>query len=117
MTFKEWLDIWVQSGHLADRGCGLGKYCMARIGDIGPYECGNVEIIPFEQNSADGHLGKKENDTVGKNISAGLKGRQFSEEHKANLKEAFRLRRSRGEWQKKLSAARHLYNLRLKEQK
>lgn len=53
MTFPEWMSIWGQSGHLAERGRGQGRYCMARFRDIGPYEVGNVYITKFAANVED----------------------------------------------------------------
>jgi hypothetical protein len=50
LTFEEWLGIWKASGHLAERGRRRGQYVMARFGDRGAYETGNVEIIPAEVN-------------------------------------------------------------------
>ena len=55
-TFEQWLYVWEQSGHLAERGRTKGKYCMARKGDKGPYSIDNIEIIPFEQNNRDQHI-------------------------------------------------------------
>lgn len=54
MTFPEWVRLWDESGHWSER-C-RGGYCMARIGDTGPYKAGNVAIITFSQNSKDGYL-------------------------------------------------------------
>jgi hypothetical protein len=49
LSYDEWLEIW---GDKIDyRGKGKGKYCMARKGDQGAYEIGNVEIMLFEQNN------------------------------------------------------------------
>lgn len=53
LSFNEWLEVWQQSGRLVDRGRGRGKYCMGRVGDTGPYAVGNVNIIAYEQNSAE----------------------------------------------------------------
>lgn len=53
LTFPEWWEIWESSGHWDERGRGKGRYCMGRIGDVGGYAIGNVEIIKHEQNSAD----------------------------------------------------------------
>jgi hypothetical protein len=53
LSFEEWLDIWRSSGKLSKRGRGKGKYCMARLGDRGPYKVGNVEIILDEKNKSD----------------------------------------------------------------
>jgi hypothetical protein len=52
-SFEEWLKVWTDSGHLAERGRGRGRYVMARLGDVGPYSAGNVEIIPYEKNCRD----------------------------------------------------------------
>ena len=56
LTFKQWLDIWQRSGKLELRGKGRGKYCMARLNDIGPYDITNVYIQKFEDNNKDQHL-------------------------------------------------------------
>lgn len=54
-TFRDWWQLWRESGRWAERGRGRG-YCMARIGDSGPYCVGNVEIITQSQNSKDSFL-------------------------------------------------------------
>lgn len=54
LTFAEWLRIWESSGHLAQRGVGIGRYVMARNGDCGPYSAGNVSIQLAVANSRDG---------------------------------------------------------------
>lgn len=54
ITFREWLSVWIESGHLNERGVGIGGYCMARHGDQGPYKVGNVSIQTVQQNSRDG---------------------------------------------------------------
>lgn len=51
LTFIEWLDIWVKSGKIHQRGKKIGEYCMARRNDIGHYEHGNVDIILSSENS------------------------------------------------------------------
>lgn len=48
LTFEEWMDIWVSSGHLEDRG--VTGYVMARFNDQGGYEVGNVEIQHHTKN-------------------------------------------------------------------
>lgn len=50
LTFEQWLDIWQESGHLGQRGRGPGRYCMARFGDRGAYEIGNVRIATNREN-------------------------------------------------------------------
>lgn len=44
LSFDEWLNIWLKSGHWEQRGRGKGTYVMSRVGDTGPYEIGNVFI-------------------------------------------------------------------------
>jgi hypothetical protein len=52
LTFNEWLDIWIASGHLKDRGRRKHQYCMSRKNDYGNYEVGNVEIVQNTENYA-----------------------------------------------------------------
>lgn len=54
ISFPEWMRIWLNSGHWADRGVGVGRYCMARHGDTGPYSATNVSIQLCTENSRDG---------------------------------------------------------------
>jgi hypothetical protein len=58
LTFNEWVTIWTQSGHLNERG--RTGYVMARHGDVGAYETGNVSIITASQNSRDIHLNRRQ---------------------------------------------------------
>lgn len=52
LSYEEWLDIWKKSGHFKERGRYRGRWVMARKRDIGDYVVGNVEIVPWEENSA-----------------------------------------------------------------
>lgn len=54
ITFPQWMAIWEASGHFHERGRGQG-YCMARIGDTGPYAADNVEIVTMGQNISDSY--------------------------------------------------------------
>ena len=56
LTFQEWLNIWIESGQLANRGRRVGQYVMARKGDEGGYEVGNVEIVTCTKNMRDSIL-------------------------------------------------------------
>jgi hypothetical protein len=51
LTFKQWLKIWQESGHLHERGHRQGQYVMARFFGRGSYKIGNVRIIPAEDNN------------------------------------------------------------------
>jgi hypothetical protein len=50
LTFEQWYDIWITSGHWEQRGSKLGNYCMCRIGDKGHYSLGNVFIATVSEN-------------------------------------------------------------------
>jgi hypothetical protein len=58
LTFIEWLDIWLKSGHFHERGTGKDGYCMMRNNDIGNYEIGNVTIGTIQKNSSDANTGR-----------------------------------------------------------
>jgi len=51
ITFDEWWSIWEASGHWPNYGSCWGQYVMARHGDQGAYEVGNVSIIQCRLNS------------------------------------------------------------------
>lgn len=53
LSFEEWLEIWLASGHLEERGKRRGQYCMSRVNDLGSYEKGNVFIQLATQNLRD----------------------------------------------------------------
>lgn len=53
LSLPEWWKIWKESGHWEQRGRGIGRYVMARIADVGPYESGNVHIRSFVENIHD----------------------------------------------------------------
>lgn len=55
LTFNEWLNIWLTSGHWHERGCRKGQYVMSRYNDIGHYEIGNVEIKTAGDNIRENH--------------------------------------------------------------
>ena len=57
ITFPEWWAIWSGSGRWEHRGRGQG-YCMARLGDVGPYAVGNVYICTIGQNASDSYITK-----------------------------------------------------------
>lgn len=73
LSFEQWLAIWMASGNWENRGCGVGRFCMARHGDAGPYAVGNVTIQSSQQNSFDGGFGGKSKGTrqVGCNAGGG----------------------------------------------
>ncbi len=56
-SFDEWLNWWENTGHLPERGPYKGQYVMARYGDTGPYEIGNIQCITSSQNHLDRNIG------------------------------------------------------------
>jgi len=92
MTFEEWLQIWNESAHIDQRGRGRGKYCMARIGDAGPYAIDNVKIVLCETNLKEQippWIGRRHSDVsrvkmsiaaMGNTKGAANKGRVYSPE-------------------------------------
>lgn len=50
LTFEEWRDWWLATGHFHERGRKRGQYAMARYGDVGPYALGNIQCITNTDN-------------------------------------------------------------------
>ena len=50
-NLASWLKVWVDSGHLAERGKGSGKFVMSRPNDQGQYSPSTVKIITHNENS------------------------------------------------------------------
>jgi hypothetical protein len=57
LTFEEWMSIWIDSGKWEQRGSRSGQFCMARFGDQGAYEVGNVKIILRSANTSEARKG------------------------------------------------------------
>jgi hypothetical protein len=53
ISYNEWMELWRASGHVDKRGRCRGNYVMARYGDKGSYEAGNVKIITTAENLAE----------------------------------------------------------------
>lgn len=54
MTYDEWLDVWIASGHFDERHNKTAEgFVMARNGDRGAYADGNVSIVPLRINTAE----------------------------------------------------------------
>jgi hypothetical protein len=58
-TFEEWVRVWEESGKWSQRGSKKGQFVMARHGDVGPYNTGNVSIVTAETNNIDGASRRK----------------------------------------------------------
>lgn len=57
-TFEEWIGWWQATGHYHEYGRQRGQYVMARKGDQGAYEPGNVDCMVAGDNSTAPHRGK-----------------------------------------------------------
>lgn len=55
ITFEQWEAWWAETGHFDERGKERGQWVMARKGDRGAYETGNVECIKAERNVSEGN--------------------------------------------------------------
>lgn len=73
LTFDEWMSWWIATGHYHERGREVGKYVMARKGDQGAYELGNIECVQAQVNSTAAHEGKTRTAKVKANMSKALK--------------------------------------------
>ena len=59
LSYSEFLELWLTSGKWEERGRGNDKYCMCRIGDVGPYSIKNC----FIATGLDNHLQRWDNKT------------------------------------------------------
>jgi hypothetical protein len=108
-SFDEWLRVWQESGHLHERGCRRGQYCMARFGDAGPYASWNVKIILHSENIVEKIYKDSQREAIMKSnlsreykkfsltkkqrekISKKLKGKKHTKEHRKNHAVAVRI--------------------------
>lgn len=77
LTFDEWLNWWLQTGHWHERGHGSGKYVMSRFNDIGPYSLDNIFCQTLNANTSESAKrlkGIPKPIGFGENISKRLKG-------------------------------------------
>ena len=58
LTFDEWYNWWLSTGHWHERGRRSHEYCMARKGDIGPYALDNIECVTNEINCKQNSTGE-----------------------------------------------------------
>jgi hypothetical protein len=85
LTFNEWQKIWMDSGKWEQRGWRKGQYVMARFGDKGAYEIGNVRVCLAEENRAE------------RNQNYSLKGEQnpaYGKDYWASASDEERIRRA-----------------------
>ena len=85
LSFEEWLDVWISSGHLHERGNKRGQYCMARIGDLGPYMLSNVTIMLSSQNISEAKKGIPLSAEHRRKISIAHTGKTLAAAHRAKI--------------------------------
>ncbi len=76
LTFEQWCQIWDESGLFDKRGPLKNQYVMARFGDRGSYEEGNVKIILSGENVREARIGKKMSKEQKFKLSLALRGNQ-----------------------------------------
>lgn len=77
LTFDEWINWWLSTGHWHERGKGSNKYVMSRFNDVGPYALNNIYCQTDGNNSREAAVrqkGKKMSEQAKKNMSQGQKG-------------------------------------------
>jgi len=94
LTFEQWMEIWLKSGQILNRGMEAGQYVMGRNNDSGPYAVGNVSIITGAQNVRDANIRlspgfkKRWTDQRRQAHSKALTGRTVSKETRTKMSEA-----------------------------
>lgn len=91
-SYEEWLKVWIDSGHLHERGHKRGQYCMARFNDQGPYAVWNVKIVTCTENISEGQLGKPKSQETKRRMS-----KPKSPEHRAKIAQRNKERAKRPE--------------------
>jgi hypothetical protein len=91
LTFEQWLQIWTDSGHLDERGAHKGEYVMARYGDSGAYEVGNVDIVTAEKNCSEAalNLSDASRAKIGAAVTAKAEARRTAPEYVAACRQRF----------------------------
>lgn len=84
ISFEDWDTIWQLSGKWEQRGARKGRYVMARPGDKGAYEMGNVVICLAEENRAERNVNYPH---IGKRLR-GKNSKPFSQETRAKMSKA-----------------------------
>jgi hypothetical protein len=58
LTREQWYAWWESTGHFHERGRKKGQYVMARLGDTGSYELGNIKCILATENTSEAFVHK-----------------------------------------------------------
>jgi len=77
LSAEDWWSIWKASGHFNERGRCSHQYCMARFGDRGAYEVGNVEIVTTNYNNTNGSAQRRHTEATKRKMKEIHKGIQY----------------------------------------
>lgn len=114
LTFEEWLNFWLESGHWFERGRRRGQYVMSRIDDLGDYELGNIVIKLHSENVKEGwstsprampRPSTELNKELGFRLGKANKGRVLDDEHKRKISESVRRAKLGKPWSEARRAA------------
>jgi hypothetical protein len=83
LTFEEWRDAWMRSGHWNERGKRRGEYVLARIDHRGPFALGNIHIVRAEANLRSRILSDEAKARIGFAAAARAKMRLFQQRRHA----------------------------------
>lgn len=61
LTFEEWCEWWMDTGHYHEYGRESGQYVMARNGDVGPYAIDNIRCLLASENIAEAPVNRVRN--------------------------------------------------------
>lgn len=80
LSFDDWKNIWIESGHWAEKGRKPYQYCMARNGDRGSYSKDNVRIVLAADNAKAATINGVRNTLPGRQAALSvIKGKTYEE--------------------------------------
>ena len=85
LTFEEWLDLWMSSGHYDERGRKQDQYALYRPDPTQPLSKHNAIISTNHERVKKINLGKKCSDETKEKMRQKKLGVPKSEEHKRNM--------------------------------
>jgi len=90
ISFEDWCQLWMNSGHYEQRGRMQLQYAMVRQDDTKPLTKDNAVIILNSERVRRVNLGKKFSDETKEKMRQAKLGVPKSEEHKRNMSIASR---------------------------
>lgn len=90
---RDWLSIWIASGHYHRRGRHKGEFVVSRPGDTGPYGVTNVAIVPCSANTVEAQSHRTWTAETRAKIARRLKGNKNGLGHVASAAARKRMRK------------------------